>query len=200
MQNTILNTLDFIDFIEQQGNISSSYSALPLTLIYTIHVIHGYKLDPAQWFLESFRWTKHLMILDINELPWSPSSHHSWHVSTLMIQEIWVHWKFWKHNFCFRGYGESDSPKGREHYKTSLLVNDIKEIVSALTCITETADWMKNLNTKLLRLYISSMRSSVSSPQETLTRELKIQCAVFHLVMKHCWMLDILFTSQTKWF
>ena len=71
-----------------------------------------------------------------------------------MVQEIWVHWKFWKHNFCFRGYGESDSPKGREHYKTSLLVNDIKEIVSALTCITETADWMKNLNTKLLRLYI----------------------------------------------
>ena len=139
--------------------------------------MHGYKLDPAQWFLESFRWTKHLMILDINQLPWSPSSHHSWHVSTLMIQEIWVHWKFWKHNFCFRGYGESDSPKGREHYKTSLLVNDIKEIVSALTCITETADWMKNLNTKLLRLYISSMRSSVSSPQETLTRELKIQCA-----------------------
>ena len=39
-----------------------------------------------------------------------------------------------------RGYGESDSPKGREHYKTSLLVNDIKEIVSALTCIAETAD------------------------------------------------------------
>ena len=39
MQNTILNTLDFMDFIEQQGNISSSYSALPLTLIYTIHVI-----------------------------------------------------------------------------------------------------------------------------------------------------------------
>ena len=38
-----------------------------------------------------------------------------------------------------RGYGESDRPKGREHYKTSLLVNDITEIVSALTCITETA-------------------------------------------------------------
>ena len=30
--------------------------------------------------------------------------------------------------------------KGREHYKTSLLVNDIKEIVSALTYIAETAD------------------------------------------------------------
>ncbi|CAH3019898.1 unnamed protein product [Porites evermanni] len=31
-----------------------------------------------------------------------------------------------------RGYGERDSPKGREHYKTSLLVNDIKEIIEAL--------------------------------------------------------------------
>ena len=40
----------------------------------------------------------------------------------------------------FKGYAESDSPKGQEHYKMSLLVNDIKEIVSALTCIAETAD------------------------------------------------------------
>ena len=44
-----------------------------------------------------------------------------------------------------RGYGESDSPKGREHYKTSLLINDIKEIVSSLTCIAETADWVKKI-------------------------------------------------------
>ena len=52
-----------------------------------------------------------------------------------------------------RGYGESDSPKGQEHYKTSLLVNDIKEIVSTLTCIIETADWKKKIQ-KCLILYM----------------------------------------------
>ena len=30
----------------------------------------------------------------------------------------------------FRGYGESDHPAGRSQYKLSLLVNDVKEIVS----------------------------------------------------------------------
>ena len=49
-----------------------------------------------------------------------------------------------------RGYGESVSPKGWEHHKTSSLVNDIKEIVSALTCITETADWMKKIQKCLI--------------------------------------------------
>jgi len=32
----------------------------------------------------------------------------------------------------FRGYGESDHPAGRSQYKLSLLVNDVKEIVSRL--------------------------------------------------------------------
>ena len=31
--------------------------------------------------------------------------------------------------FCYRGYGESDHPKGRDQYKMSYLVNDIKEMV-----------------------------------------------------------------------
>ena len=53
---------------------------------------------------------------------------------------------------------------------------------------------------------ISSMRRSVSSPDETLTRVenttsngvFLTNFEVFHLVMKHCRMLDI--NSQTKWF
>ena len=32
----------------------------------------------------------------------------------------------------FRGYGESDHPMGREQYKLSYLVNDVKEIVSKI--------------------------------------------------------------------
>lgn len=34
-----------------------------------------------------------------------------------------------------RGYGESDHPSGRSQYKLSLLVKDIKEIVSHLECL-----------------------------------------------------------------
>ena len=29
----------------------------------------------------------------------------------------------------YRGYGESDHPKGRDQYKISYLVNDVKEMV-----------------------------------------------------------------------
>ena len=31
--------------------------------------------------------------------------------------------------FFYRGYGESDHPKGRDQYKLSYLVNDVKEMV-----------------------------------------------------------------------
>ena len=31
--------------------------------------------------------------------------------------------------FFYRGYGESDHPEGRDQYKMSYLVNDIKEMV-----------------------------------------------------------------------
>ncbi|XP_073259117.1 epoxide hydrolase 4-like [Porites lutea] len=67
--------------------------------------------------------------------------------------EFWYSWRYqlkaFSDNFRvvavdLRGYGESDSPKGREHYKTSLLVNDIKEIIEALgytSCTLLSHDW-----------------------------------------------------------
>ncbi|KAM7443138.1 Epoxide hydrolase 4 [Porites harrisoni] len=67
--------------------------------------------------------------------------------------EFWYSWRYqlkaFSDNFRMvavdlRGYGESDSPKGREHYKTSLLVNDIKEIIEALdykSCTLLSHDW-----------------------------------------------------------
>ncbi|CAH3019895.1 unnamed protein product [Porites evermanni] len=67
--------------------------------------------------------------------------------------EFWYSWRYqlkaFSDNFRMvavdlRGYGDSDSPKGREHYKTSLLVNDIKEIIEALdykSCTLLSHDW-----------------------------------------------------------
>ena len=54
----------------------------------------------------------------------------------------------WECNCFYRGYGESDHPKGREQYKLSYLVNDIKEMV-CWNLYSKCKDW----NTTALMTY-----------------------------------------------
>lgn len=67
--------------------------------------------------------------------------------------EFWYSWRYQLKAFSdnyrmvavdMRGYGESDHPTGKEHYKLSYLVNDVKEMIEALgysSCVLLAHDW-----------------------------------------------------------
>lgn len=67
--------------------------------------------------------------------------------------EFWYSWRYQLKAFSdnyrvvavdMRGYGESDHPEGRDQYRLSYLVNDVKEMVTALgyrSCVLLAHDW-----------------------------------------------------------